>query len=49
MLVSIAVTNNAIALYWIVGNSFQFLQTYINRMQTKKKFLETKNNGSVVR
>ena len=41
MLVSIAITNNGIALYWIVGNSFQFLQTYINRRQTHKKFMES--------
>lgn len=43
MLVSIAITNNGIALYWVVGNSFQFLQTYINRKQNYKKFLESKN------
>jgi YidC/Oxa1 family membrane protein insertase len=43
MLVSIAITNNGIALYWIVGNSFQFLQTYINRRQSYKKFLESKD------
>jgi YidC/Oxa1 family membrane protein insertase len=43
MLVSIAITNNGIALYWVVGNSFQFLQTYINRKQSKKKFLEAQN------
>ncbi len=43
MLVSIAITNNGIALYWIVGNSFQFLQTYINRRQSYKKHLESQN------
>lgn len=48
MLVSIAITNNGIALYWIVGNSFQFFQTYINRKQGKKKFDEMQNNNSVV-
>jgi YidC/Oxa1 family membrane protein insertase len=48
MLVSIAVTNNGIALYWIIGNGFQFLQTYITRKQGYKKYLEEKNNGSVV-
>jgi len=48
MLVSIAVTNNGIALYWIVGNSFQFFQTYINRKQSYKKYLETQGKQSVV-
>jgi YidC/Oxa1 family membrane protein insertase len=48
MLVSIAITNNGIALYWIVGNAFQFFQTYINRQQSYKKYLETSGNQSVV-
>ena len=43
MLVSIAITNNGIALYWIVGNAFQFFQTYINRKQTYKKYMKSKN------
>lgn len=43
MLVSIAITNNGIALYWVVGNSFQFLQTYINRKQSYKKYMASKN------
>ena len=37
MLVSIAVTNAGIALYWVVGNAYQFLQTYFNRKQNFKK------------
>lgn len=41
MLVSIALTNAGIALYWIIGTGYQFLQTYINRQQNKKHFLET--------
>lgn len=44
MLVSIAVTNNGIALYWIVGNAFQFFQTYINRKSNYKHYLESKND-----
>ena len=48
MLVSIAVTNNGIALYWIVGNSFQFFQTYINRRKSYKKYLESKSQSSVI-
>lgn len=48
MLVSIAVTNNGIALYWIVGNAYQFFQTYINRKQGHKKFLDEQKNRSVV-
>jgi YidC/Oxa1 family membrane protein insertase len=44
MLVSIAVSNNGIALYWIVGNAFQFFQTYMNRKKSYKHFLETKNS-----
>ncbi|AIO18281.1 Membrane protein insertase MisCA precursor [Candidatus Izimaplasma bacterium HR1] len=48
MLVSIAVTNNGIALYWIVGNAYQFFQTYINRKQGYKKYLEEQKSKSVV-
>ncbi len=48
MLVSIAITNNGIALYWIVGNAFQFFQTYINRKQSYKKYLESQGKQSVV-
>lgn len=43
MLVSIAITNNGIALYWVIGNSFQFLQTFINRKQSQKKYFEAQN------
>ena len=38
MLVSIALTNAGIALYWIIGTAYQFLQTYINRKQNEKHF-----------
>lgn len=48
MLVSIAITNNGIALYWIVGNAYQFFQTYINRRQGYKKYLEEQKHKSVV-
>lgn len=37
MLVSIAVQNAGIALYWVVGNAYQFLQTYLNRRSNFKK------------
>jgi len=37
MLVSIAVQNAGIALYWVVGNSYQFGQTYFNRRSNFKK------------
>ncbi len=37
MLTSVAFTNLGIALYWIIGNMFQFLQTYVNRKQMYKK------------
>ena len=43
MLVFIAFTNLGIAFYWIIGNLFQFFQTYINRKQTIKR-LELKKN-----
>lgn len=43
MLVSIAITNAAIALYWVVGNAYQFLQTYINRKQGEKKYYAMKD------
>jgi YidC/Oxa1 family membrane protein insertase len=38
MLVSIAIQNAGIALYWVVGNAYQFLQTYLNRKQGAKKY-----------
>jgi YidC/Oxa1 family membrane protein insertase len=43
MLVSIAITNNGIALYWVVGNSFQFFQTWVNRRQQYKDYLKSKD------
>ena len=48
MLVSIAVTNMGIALYWIVGNAFQFFQTYINRQVSHKKHLEQQKEKKVI-
>jgi YidC/Oxa1 family membrane protein insertase len=42
MLVSVAVTNAGIALYWVIGNAYQFLQTYLNRRKNAKKFEELK-------
>lgn len=48
MLVSIAVTNAGIALYWVIGNSFQFLQTYVNRKQSYKKYMALQDTKSVV-
>ena len=38
MLVSIALTNAGIALYWVIGTGYQFLQTYFNRRQNAKMF-----------
>ena len=43
MLVSIAWTNAGIALYWIVGNAYQFLQTYLNRRSNFKKIEKEKS------
>ncbi len=43
MLVSIAWTNAGIALYWIVGNAYQFLQTYLNRRSNFKKMSQEKS------
>lgn len=48
MLVSIAVTNNGIALYWVIGNSFQFFQTYMNRRSQYKKHLERQKQQRVI-
>ena len=42
MLVSIAWTNSGIALYWIVGNAYQFLQTFLNRRSNIKKMAQEK-------
>ena len=44
MLVYIASGNAGIALYWIIGNGYQFLQTYVNRKQMQKKFEALKNS-----
>ncbi len=44
MLVSIAWTNAGIALYWIVGNAYQFLQTYLNRKSNYKKMSQEKSS-----
>ena len=43
MLVSIAWSNAGIALYWIVGNAYQFLQTYLNRKSNRKKLSQNKS------
>ncbi len=40
MLTSIAFTNLGIAFYWIIGNLFQFVQTYVNRKKMQKKLEE---------
>lgn len=40
MLTSISFTNLGIAFYWIIGNLFQFLQTYVNRKKTYKRHFE---------
>ena len=42
MLVWIAKDVSGIALYWIVGNAYQFLQTYLNRKSTFKKLEKDK-------
>lgn len=42
MLVFIAFTNLGIAFYWIIGNLFQFVQTYINRKQAIAKMEQRK-------
>lgn len=42
MLVSIAITNAGIALYWVIGNAYQFLQTYLNRRKNFKKIQQQK-------
>ena len=42
MLVSIALQNAGIALYWVVGNAYQFLQTYFNRKSNFKKIQQQK-------
>ena len=45
MLVWIAKDVAGIALYWIIGNAYQFLQTYLNRRTNLKKM--DKENGIV--
>ena len=41
MLVSIAIQNAGIALYWVIGNAYQFLQTYLNRKSNLKKMQQS--------
>ncbi len=43
MLTSISFTNLGIAFYWLIGNLFQFLQTYVNRKQMYKKHFTNSN------
>lgn len=43
-MVWIASTNAGIALYWVVGQGYQFLQTYITRVRNKKHFLDLQQN-----
>ncbi len=49
MLVFIAYTNLGIAFYWIIGNLFQFLQTYINRKRTIARVMERKQKASALK
>jgi len=48
MLVSIALTNAGIALYWIVGNAYQFVQTYVNRKTNQKRMEEMKKDQVIL-
>ncbi len=43
MLTSISFTNLGIAFYWLIGNLFQFLQTFVNRKQMYKKHFANSN------
>ncbi len=45
MLTAIAFTNLGIAFYWIVGNLFQFIQTYVNRKRMHQKFFANKESA----
>ncbi len=45
MLTAIAFTNLGIAFYWIIGNLFQFVQTYVNRKRTYQKFFANKESA----
>lgn len=42
MIMTVAYTSLGIAYYWIIGNGFQFLQTFVNRQKTAKKMAEMK-------
>jgi YidC/Oxa1 family membrane protein insertase len=45
MLVYIAIGNAGIALYWIIGNGYQFVQTYFNRKSSYKKYILNQENN----
>jgi YidC/Oxa1 family membrane protein insertase len=47
LLVSIALTNAGIALYWIIGNGVQFGQTYLTRRKMNKEFEAQKQDPVV--
>lgn len=46
MIMTVAYTSLGIAYYWIIGNGFQFLQTYVNRQKTAKKMEQMKGAAS---
>lgn len=39
-----SIQSNALALYWIVGNIFSLIQTYVNRRLSAKKYHKKKNS-----
>jgi YidC/Oxa1 family membrane protein insertase len=42
MIMTVAYTSLGIAYYWVIGNGFQFLQTYVNRRKTAMKMEKMK-------
>jgi YidC/Oxa1 family membrane protein insertase len=42
MIMTVAYTSLGIAYYWVLGNGFQFLQTYVNRRKTALKMEKMK-------
>ena len=48
MMFTIALNSNALALYWIVGNTYSIFQNLIHRKVSERKYLALKNKDLVV-
>ena len=47
MMVTAALSNNGLALYWVFGNIYSIIQGFINRYLNEKKYYKMKQEDSV--